>query len=163
MKPFLSVALACALALPSLAHAADSLDGIWRLDNVKSFWTNGKMPKNMSLTIQVDFKANTLNYYSVNDTFPGKRFVLRYEIPMDGKNHPIPDHGPKDRYNAMNVRRLDDHQFLFMKMKGDDVVVGEFWQYSADGKHLVRRGVGKSIEGTSKAFIEYFDRTDKMP
>jgi|UPI000826B8DF hypothetical protein len=151
------------LMLPALVLAKSPLDGVWRLDNVKSYWTDGNMPKGMSLTVKVDFDGNALDYYSVNDTNPAKKTTLRYHIPMDGKSHPLPEHGPEDRYNAVSVSRMGPREFQFLKLKGDDVVVGEFWEYSADGKHLVRKGVGKSVEGKSKAFVEYFDRTDKMP
>jgi hypothetical protein len=43
-------------------------------------------------------------------------------------------------------------------MKDGDVIVGEFWTFRPDGKTLVRRGVGKSPQGTSRAYQETFIR-----
>ncbi|MFT4246520.1 MAG: hypothetical protein QM581_00600 [Pseudomonas sp.] len=161
MKKIAIPVLLASLAFSFQALAKDPLDGVWRLDNVKSYWTDGKMPKGMSLTIRVNFESGTLDYYSINDTLPDKKSELRYHIPIDGKSHPLPDHGPDDRYNAVAVSRMGPREFQFLKLKGDDVVVGEFWEYSQDGKHLVRKGVGKSVEGKSKGFVEYFDHTDR--
>jgi hypothetical protein len=46
-----------------------------------------------------------------------------------------------------------------MKMKDDDVIVGEFWTFLRDRRTLVRRGVGKNATGKSRVFEEYFVRT----
>ncbi|MBB5737644.1 uncharacterized protein YfaQ (DUF2300 family) [Xanthomonas arboricola] len=57
---------------------------------------------------------------------------------------------------AVSKTGADTYQIL--KMKDDDVIVGEFWTFSADGKTLIRNGVGKSPEGKSKAYHEFFER-----
>jgi hypothetical protein len=38
------------------------------------------------------------------------------------------------------------------------VIVGEFWTFMADERTLLRRGVGKNMQGRSRAFEEYFLR-----
>lgn len=158
MKSHFRNALLVTLLLPACAWAASPLDGSWRLDAKRSYWTDGKMPPHMSLTIKVSFDDGRLDYASVNDTNPGKPAHLEYHVPLDGKVRPLPNHGPDDRYNEIAVSQMDSHNFQLLKMKNDDVIVGEFWTFSEDGKHLVRKGVGKSAEGKSKAFVEYFER-----
>jgi hypothetical protein len=45
-----------------------------------------------------------------------------------------------------------------LEQKDGDVIVGQYWRFSPDGKTLVRWGVGKAPDGKSKAFLEWFDR-----
>lgn len=157
MKPFLTLSAVLALA-PLIACASSPYDGTWRLDAKRSYWTDGKMPPNMSLTVSVHIDGDSLDYDSLNDTHPNAPMRLRYRVSLDGKPQPLPGKGASDRYNAVAVSRLDGQDLQLLKLKDDDVIVGEFWSVSADGRHLQRRGVGKSAQGKSKAFVEYFER-----
>ncbi len=45
-----------------------------------------------------------------------------------------------------------------LKMKDGDVIAGEFWTFSPDGKTAIRRGIGKNPDGKSHAYQEAFVR-----
>lgn len=136
--------------------ASDPLDGTWKINDAKSSWSNGQFPPNMSLTIKLHIDGDVMNYYSDNDTRkdrPG--MISHFEAAMDGKPHLFPD---SKRFNQVQIRRIGPGQLELLEMKDGDVVVGAWWWLSADGKHLVRRGVGKDAQGKSKEYEEYFDK-----
>ncbi len=152
------LAISCSLAFFAVvpALASDSrFDGTWKIDDSKSSWSDGNFPKNMSLTIVLKITEDELTYHSVNDTVKDNVAHTDYVAKIDGKPYPLPGH---TRYNQVTVRRLNENQFEILELKDGDVIVGAIWMFSADGKHLVRWGVGKSPEGKSKAYIEYFDK-----
>jgi hypothetical protein len=144
-------------SISSAAMAADNpLDGKWKINDAKSNWSNGKFPPNMSLTIDLKVEGNVLKYYSVNDTMKDKPgMVSHFDVPMDGKPHPFPDSG---RFNMVQVRSIGPNQYEVLEMKDQDVIVGAWWWVSADGKHLVRRGIGRAADGVSKEYEEFFDK-----
>jgi hypothetical protein len=147
-----SLAVICSLP----AFAADSrFDGTWKINDAKSSWSDGNFPKNMSLTIVLKFTDDELTYHSVNDTVKEKPGTSNFTAKMDGKSYPL---SGQTRYNQVTVRRISENEFEILELKDGDVIVGALWTFSADGKHLVRWGVGKSPEGKSKAYIEYFDK-----
>lgn len=149
---FLAVA---ALTATSTAFAADPHDGAWKLVESKSNWSDGKFPKGMSLTINVKFSDNRIEYHSINDTRPQKLYKVDYVTTLDGKPSPLNEQA---RFNQIAVSKTGADNYQILKMKDDDVIVGEFWTFYPDGKTLIRRGVGKSPEGKSKAYTEYFER-----
>jgi hypothetical protein len=157
MFKFLTTALLvlATLSLSSVALAASPHDGAWKLVESKSNWSNGKFPKGMSLTINLKFEDNKIEYHSVNDTRPTKLYKVDYVTTLDGKPSPLNE---QERFNKIAVSKTGEDTYQILKMKDEDVVVGEFWTFYPDGKTLIRRGVGKSPEGISKAYTEYFER-----
>ena len=81
--------------------------------------------------------------------------VSHFEAEMDGKPHLFPD---SNRFNQVQIRRIGSGQLELLEMKDGDVIVGAWWWVSEDGKHLVRRGIGKGADGKSKEYEEYFDK-----
>ena len=154
MKRYLYVLLVLTTGVIS-AHAADSHDGVWKIDRVRSEWSDGKFPKNMSLSLTLKFTDSSLIYHSLNDTVPDKAATSDFTAQFDGKVYPL---AGQARYNQVSVRKMSPDQYEILEYKDGDVIVGAFWQFSADGKHLMRWGVGKSPEGKSKAYTEYFDK-----
>lgn len=152
MTAIAAVALAGA-AVP--AAAASPHNGSWESVHDLSSWSDGNFPKDFKLTINVKFDDNKLEYHSVNTTNPDKPFKTDYVASLDGKHHPFAEQA---RFNQIAVRQLAPNEFEILKMKDGDVIVGEYWTFRPDGKTLVRRGVGKSPEGKSKAYEEYFVR-----
>jgi hypothetical protein len=152
-----AVALSAILARPAAAQAIHS--GTWHSVETKSSWSNGNFPKGFSLTIVLSFSKDTLTYHSVNDTLKdkGKLFMTDWEAPLDDSVAPVNGGG---RFNQVRVRPLGPDQFQVLEQKDGDVVVGQFWTFSSDGKTLVRHGVGKSPEGRSNAFEEFFERVN---
>lgn len=136
------------------ALAANPHDGSWVSVEEKSYWSDGKLPKGFKLTITLKFGDNRLEYHSVNTT-GGREFKTDYLTTLDGA---ISAFENQDRFNQVSVKQLGPDEFQILKLKDGDVIVGEFWTFRPDGKTLVRRGVGKSPEGRSKAYQETFVR-----
>ena len=168
MNRILAFALAAAIAAPlaaapaaaktasrSTAASAARFNGKWHSVPEGTFWSNGELPAGFSLMIDLEFGPNSLVYTSVNDTDKAKPMGLTYTATLDGATLPLPGQA---RYNQVSVRQLSKNEFQLLKSKDGDVIVAEFWTFYPDGKTLVRRGVGKSPEGISKAFQETFKR-----
>ena len=141
-------------AAPAMPSAAQ-YDGKWHSVAEGTYWSDGKLPAGFSLTIELKFSPNKLVYASVNDTDKAKPMGLGYTATLDGTTIALPGQA---RYNQVSVKQLSANEFQLLKSKDGDVIVAEFWTFYPDGKTLVRRGVGKSPEGVSKAFQETFKR-----
>lgn len=151
----LSTLLIAMVAFPG--HAASPFDGAWKSNMSKSFWTNGPMPKGFSLTIHLKWTATELQYHSVNDTNKAKPMIRDFVAPLDDEVAPLRNNS---RFNQVRVKRLDDRSFQVLEQKDGDVIVGQYWHFTEDGKSLFRWGVGKSPDGKSKAFREWFDKVN---
>jgi hypothetical protein len=153
-----SFLIAGVLLLSSISGfaAGDPLDGTWKINDAKSNWSDGKFPPNMSLMIKLQIDGDVMKYYSLNDTQKDKPgAVSHFDAAMDGKPHLFPD---STRFNQVQIRRTGPGQLELLEMKDGDVIVGAWWWVSADGKVLIRRGIGKDAEGKSKEYEEYFDK-----
>ena len=153
MKPICLIAIVIAtLAMTSVcANAANSHDGDWALDESNSFWSDGKMPKGMKATITLEFGPNKLIYHSVNYTVPDKPYISDHITTLDGTPSRFEN---QERFNQVSVLQTGPDDMQILKMRDGDVVVGEFWTFSKDGKTAIRRGVAKSTDGKSKAYQE---------
>lgn len=150
----ITVTTALFLAALSGAQAAD-YSGAWHSIDDRSSWSDGKFPKGFSLTINLKFEGDKLIYHSVNDTNKSAPAVLDYVATLDGTVAPVLNNA---RFNQVSIKRLGPNELQLLELKDGDVIVGSFWTFLPDGKTVVRRGVGKSPEGKSKAFEEYFSR-----
>lgn len=151
----LALGLAAAvLALTATsAQAASPHDGAWQSVHEGSYWSDGKLPANFKLTVTLKFEPNKLTYHSENTTQPDKPYISDHVTTLDGTPAPFPN---QQRFNQVSVKQTGPNDIAILKMKDGDVIAGEFWTFSADGKTAVRRGVGKSPEGISKAYEEHF-------
>lgn len=166
MKKLLAAALIVATAASSVAYAQTGpalatplvntkLNGRYHSTAAGTFWSNNQLPKGFSLAIEMQFEANTIRYHSVNDTDKAKPSGADWSAPLDGTIVPFPG---QTRFDQISVLQLGPREFQVLEMKGNDVVVGQYWVFSADGKTLVRRGSGKAADGTTKWFQETFVR-----
>jgi hypothetical protein len=147
---------AAALALGAApALAANTHDGAWQSVHEGSYWSDGKLAPNFKLTVHLKFEPNKLTYHSENTTQPDKPYISDHVTTLDGTPGPFPN---QQRFNQVSVKQTGPNDMAILKMKDGDVIAGEFWTFSADGKTAVRRGVGKSPEGISKAYEEHFVR-----
>lgn len=150
----LAALAAAALSLAaSGAWAANAHDGAWVSQHEGSYWSDGKLAPNFKLTVWLTFAANKLTYHSENTTDPAKPYISDHVTTLDGTPAPFPNQA---RFNQVSVKQTGPNDIAILKMKDGDVIAGEFWTFSADGKTAVRRGVGKSPEGISKAYEEHF-------
>jgi hypothetical protein len=135
--------------------ADDPLNGTWKIDAPKSGFSNGKFPKNMSITIQLTINGDQIVYHSVNDTVKDKPTGIDYTAAMDGKTYTARG---SDRYNTVSVRRLSKNQLEILESKDGDVIVGAIWELLPGGKRFVRRGIAKGSDGRSYEYEEFFDK-----
>ena len=148
--------LAAGVICCAIGFAADDpFSGTWKIDAPKSNFSNGKFPKNMSITIQVSIQGDRLVYHSVNDTNKDKPSGIDYTATLDGK--PSPATG-NDRYNTVSVRRIGKNQLEILESKDGDVIVGAIWELLPGGKRFVRRGIAKGADGKSWEYEEFFDK-----
>ena len=145
------IVLNCAIGLA----ADDPFNGTWKIDASKSSFSNGKFPKNMSITIQVAIQGDQMIYHSVNDTDKNKPTGIDYTATMDAKANPATG---SDRYNTVSVRRLGKSQIEILESRNGDVIVGAIWELFPGGKRCVRRGIAKGADGRSYEYEEYFDK-----
>lgn len=146
-------AAALALASPVLAADASAFNGAWKSQREISWWSDGKFPKNFSLTIDLRFDGDKLTYHSENDTnkqAPPR--VLEFKAAFDGQTYPILG---SDRYNQIRITRISDDTFELLQLKDGDVIVGGYWRLLPDGR-LVRWGIAKNPDGASHSYLEYF-------
>ena len=154
-----TLGLGAALALSAApALAAGPHDGAWQSVHEGSYWSDGKLAPNFKLTVWLTFAPNKLTYHSENTTDPAKPYISDHVTTLDGAPAPFPNQA---RFNQVSVRQTGPDDMAILKMKDGDVIAGEFWTFSADGKTAVRRGVAKSPEGISKAYEEHFMRVKK--
>jgi hypothetical protein len=108
------------------------------------------------MAIDLKIEGNVMKYHSINDTAKDKPGVASdFVAAMDGKPHPFNDSA---RFNQVQIRPIGPGQYEILEMKDGDVIVGAWWWVSANGKVLVRRGIGKGADGKSKEYEEYFDK-----
>lgn len=117
----------------------------------KSAWSNGQDLSKFSLTIDVQFSGNKIVYHSVNDNSPAAD--LDYTAPLDGTVVPMLNN---KQFNQVSVKKIGPGQLEILEMKDGDVIVGSYWNFSANGKSFIRRGIGKDAAGRSHEFEEYY-------
>lgn len=147
------------LAVAAGAQAAPH-DGAWQSVHEGSYWSDGKLAPNFKLTVWLTFAPNKLTYHSENTTDPTKPSISDHVTTLDGVPALFPN---QQRFNQVSVKQTGPDDIAILKMKDGDVIAGEFWTFSADGKTAIRRGVGKSPEGVSKAYEEHFKHVDAKP
>lgn len=155
MMASIAAAAAMATAAPAFAASISDHEGNWQAVPGESAWagSGAALPKGFKLVINLHFTPNHLVYHSVNTTDPAKPYISDHESSLDGAISPFPN---QSRFNQVSVKVTGPNDMTVLKMKDGDVVAGEFWEFSADGKTAIRRGVGKSPEGKSHAYEEHF-------
>jgi len=148
-----AAAVSLSLLATGPALAASPHDGDWVA--VVSKEPGSTIEPGFKLTIHFKFEPNKLTYHSENTTRPDKPYISDHVTSLDGTVSPFPN---QERFNQVSVLQTNADNLQILKMKDGDVIVGEFWTFRPDGKTLVRRGVGKSPEGKSKAYQETFVR-----
>lgn len=140
------------------AFAAQPFEGAWQ---EKHNDTPGiTTPANFKLIIWMKVEGDSLHYHSENTTQPDKPYISDHISKLDGTPAPFPD---QVRFNQVSTLVTEPTELQILKMKDGDVIAGEFWTISKDGKTAVRRGVGKSPEGKSRAYQEHFVRVTEEP
>ena len=154
-----AMALLTATLVAGPALAASPFDGAWKEvhhPTAKGITT----PAGFKLTIWMEVKGDELHYYSENTTRPEQPYISEHVTKLDGTVAPFPN---QTRFNQVSTLVTEPRELQIMKMKDGDVIAGEFWSFSADGKTAVRRGIGKSAERGSYPYQEHFVRVTDKP
>lgn len=152
---FAALALGASLfAGPALA--AQPYEGAWEAvhANVPGITTGA----DFKLTVWMRVEGDKLHYHSENTTKPETPYISDHISTLDGKTAPFPN---QVRFNEVQTLQTEPDELQILKMKDGDVIAGEFWSIAPDGKTAVRRGVGKSPEGKSRAYQEHFAKVAK--
>ena len=143
------------LAAPALAHP---IDGAWK--EVHTGTLGITTPADFKLIIWLKVEGDRLDYYSENTTRPDAPYISGHRATLDGKVAPFPN---QPRFEQVSVLLTEPRELQIMKMKGEDVLSGEFWTFSQDGKTAVRRGISKNVEGKSYPYQEHFVKVTDKP
>lgn len=136
-----------------------ALNGTYESVASESYWTNGEFPKGFNLTFKFKFGPNSLDINSSNSTLKDQPpYVRAIHATLDDQTSSLANNDP--HRNEIRVRQLAPREFQVLEQKDGDVVSGQYWRFSEDGKTFVRWGVAKPGGTKSKAFRETFRRAD---
>ncbi|WP_293971715.1 hypothetical protein [Sphingomonas sp.] len=143
-------------AAPALAAPGKSSGDF---EESHAYWSNGQLPATFHLTITMTVDGDTVSYRGVNSTDRDHPHVATWSGKLDGKRYAF-DGG---YFDHMALMKTGPDEFMIEKYRNGDLVVGEFWRYTAEGDEWVRHGVvaRAAADGTSKSYIETFRRTKK--
>ena len=163
---FRSAVTLCVLAVASSsAHAASrDVSATYVESGDKTYWSNGKLPENLKITVRIEIGKGQLLYEGLNTTqvkgepapADNKGHVTAFSGPIDGKIHES-----KGAYwDHLSIREIDDNEYLVEKYRDGVLVVGEFLKFSPDASLMIRHGVvaRAAADGTTKAYVEYFHK-----
>lgn len=145
-------------ALLTGAALAHPIDGAWK--ETHNATPGITTPANFKLTIWMKVDGDKLEYHSENTTRPEAPYISDHVSTLDGKVAPFPN---QTRFNEISTLLTEPHELQILKMKDGDVIAGEFWSFSKDGKTAVRRGIGKNTEGKSYPYQEHFVKVNDQP
>lgn len=150
--------LALSAAMAATSALAHPVDGAWKEQHkdVPGITT----PANFQLTIWMKVNGDQLEYHSENTTRPEAPYISDHVSKLDGTTTAFPN---QERFNQVSTLLTEPHELQVLKMKDGDVIAGEFWTFSQDGKTAVRRGVSKNPEGKSRAYQEHFIKVADTP
>lgn len=129
-------------------------NGIWRIENTRSSWSDGKFPDHMKLDLFLKFPENLIWYHSENSTLSTQP-VMTLDFKTDLNGTPGLTSG-NARFNKVRARQLSATEFEILEMLDEDVIVAAYWRFSEDAQTLWRWGVGKSPAGLSRSYEELF-------
>ena len=138
---------------------ASPLDGAWQEKHPPASIKGVTTAEGFKLTIWMKVNGEELDYYSENTTQPATPYISTHVSKLDGTVAPFPN---QTRFNQVTTLLTEPRELAIMKMKDGDVLAGEYWSFSVDGKSAVRRGVGKR-DGKSYPYQEHFVKVDAKP
>jgi hypothetical protein len=116
-----------------------------------SSFSDGTLPKNMTIVIDLNFSINEFNYHSVNNTNKGKPSGTHDTAKLNWKVSQLANN---DRYNQVAVRRLKDREFEVLELKDRDVIVGAVYELLPERKRFLHRGIAKAPDSRSREYKE---------
>lgn len=144
----------------SIATYANEIShsGTWRIVEARTWWSDGASPKGFSLALILQFSGRNFVYRSVNDTNKNKPpQEFQFATTLDGAVQGVLERNGGD-FDQISFQEVSsDHYRMLRWLKGVLVSV-QFWEFSANGKELVRRGATKTATGPWHAYEEWFVR-----
>jgi len=147
---FVTLALA---AFGTVAMAADSNVGTWKLNLAKSKFIPGPAPESETVKIE-PWGADGLKYV-LDGTYMGKPMHIEVQAQYDGK--PGPEKGNSEA-DMISYTRIDANTVAFTKLlKGKPTASGRA-VVSADGKTRTVTETGKNSKGQDVSFFLVLER-----
>jgi hypothetical protein len=147
---FVTLALA---AFGTVAMAADSNVGTWKLNLAKSKYNPGPAPKSQTVKIEA-WGADGLKYVS-DGMYAGKPMHVEFQAQYDGKF--VPEKGSPDG-DMISYTRIDANTVEFtQQLKGKPTTRGKA-VVSADGKTRTVTMTGKNAKGQDVNYVIVLDR-----
>ena len=131
-----------ALALATVAIAADAHDGTWKVNVAKSKYNSGPAPK--SLVTKREAQANGIKTIFDGVDADGKALHYEYTAKLDGKDYPVV--GNPD-FDSIMLKQVDANTIDWvLKKSGKEIRRGQT-VYSKDGKTRTQTEKGKNAKG----------------
>lgn len=153
------IALVLWVVLPIASFADEaSQTGTWRVDETRTWWSDGSPPKGFSLALTLQFSGSTFVYRSVNDTDKSKPpQEFKFATTLDGAVQALPDRNAGD-FDQISFEKVEARHYRMLRWLKGELVAVQFWTFGAEGKELVRRGATKTASGAWHAYEEWFVR-----
>jgi hypothetical protein len=152
----IAAAIISALAIATIAMAADPWNGTWKLNPAKSKAPGGRLPHPSSINV-FEIKGNTVHLIADETDATGKTLHVEYTAALDGKEYPVKQIPPSPQQYTISLKQIDSRTREFvetigkLKIKGQDVL-------SEDGKSFSRIGNSKDAEGHDTSIIQFFEK-----
>jgi len=141
------------LALATVAMAADSNVGTWKLNIAKSKFESGPAPKGFTVTIQA--QDNGVRYVLDGVDDQGKAMHQEWTVKYDGKDYPLTGDPSVD---TAAFKRIDANTADFvLKKRGKEASKGRE-VISTDGKRMTVTESGKNDKGETITDTMVFDK-----
>lgn len=153
------IALVVCFVLPIASSANEApQSGTWRVDETRTWWSDGPPPKGFSLALILQFSGSTFEYRSINDTDKSKPpQEFQFATTLDGAAQAVPDRKAGD-FDQISFEKVEARHYRMLRWLKGELVAVQFWAFSAEGKELVRRGATKTASGAWHAYEELFVR-----
>jgi len=148
----MTIALVSMLFFGSIASAADTVDGSWKLNVAKSKFS-GAAPQSSTRVYTEGADGTTVDEKVVGAD--GKEMAMRVTLTYDGKEHAITGNPDADSGSGAAVNALTTN---FTLKRGGKVASTVHRVVSADGKTLTVHNKGTHADGTKYDDTLVFDK-----
>ena len=138
----IAVGIIVALALATIAVAADPHDGTWKVNVAKSKYNPGPAPK--SLMTKRETQSNGIKTIFDGVDADGKALHYEYVATLDGKDCPVIG---SPSFDAISLKKIDSNTYEWVTKKGGNEVTRGRTIYSKDGKTRTQTEKSKDAKG----------------
>src|ERR1700694_3402922 len=159
MKRLLELATICVLpaivSAPAFAQS-NPVVGTWKLNVVRSKYTSGSAPQNLTRTVEA--QGDAVKYSYEGTAADGSPIAYGFTVNYDGKDYPVTGSMPGGP-DMIAIKRINPHTFEATQKKEGKVVGTAKVEISKDG--MVTTVTSKSTNGSGES-ISYVAVYDKQ-